>query len=223
VITSRPGHSPLRRTATPALALAAFTALAAARPVLADPLPVTLTLRAGRVGAAVDLAPVLPSDLEARMGNGLRNVLTVFVAAVPLDGSAPSAGFGRMLEVLYDVWEETWAVTVRDPQTPSGRRQVLRSPQELHRLLVHAADADLGPISALPSGHFTVDVRVDINPISDELLARTREYLAGASGAGSGSRSVLGTVAGFLLREPEDDGASLLFRSGPLTTAAVKP
>lgn len=218
---ARPALLRLRWTAAAAIAL---SVLAAAGPAAADPLPVTLTLRAGRVAATVDLAPVLPGDLEARMGNGLRNVLTVFVAAVPLDGSSPSTGYGRMLEVLYDVWEETWAVTVRDPQTPSGRRQVLRSPQELHRLLVHAADADLGPLSALPSGRFTVDVRVDVNPISDELLARTREYLAGAAGTtGGGSRSVLGAVAGFLLREPEDDGSSLHFRSAPMTAGAVQP
>ena len=216
----RPDRSQVRGNAAAAFALAA---LAAAVPAAAAPLPVTLAHRAGRVAATIDLAPVLPGDLEPRMGNGLRNVLTVFVAAVPLDGSAPPAGYGRMLEVLYDVWEETWAVTVRDPQTPNGRRQVLRSREELHRLLVHAADADLGPASALPSGPFTVDVRVDVNPISDELLARTREYLAGASGTGGGSRSVLGTVAGFLLREPEEDGASLHFRSAPLTAGAVRP
>jgi hypothetical protein len=212
---------PRRRAA--ALALAAFAALGAPATASADGLPVKLALRAGRVAASVNLEPVLPVELEGRMGNGLRNVLTVVVAIVPVDGGAPSAGHARLLEILYDVWEETWTVTVRDPQAPSGRRQVLRSPRELHQLLVHAADADLGPVSSLPAGRFTVDVRLDVNPISPELLARTREYLAGSAGPGGGSRSVLGTVAGFLLREPDDGGEPLLFRSQPLTADSVQP
>lgn len=185
------------------------------------PLPVVLATRGGRLTAAVDLGPLLPAGLPDQMGNGLRNVVAVFVGVVPVGADAPTAAFARVVEVLYDVWEETWLVTVRDPQSPAGRRQVLRSAAELRQLLAHVADGDLGPASALPTGRFTVDVRIDVNPISPELLARTRQYLAGASGPGRGSRSVLGTVAGFLLREPGDDGEVLLFRSLALTPGAV--
>jgi hypothetical protein len=205
------------------LALAAAATLAAALPAAAEPLPVTLSSRGGRVAVAVELAPVLPKDLEPRLGNGLRNVVAVFVAVVPHDGGAPPAVYGRVLEVLYDVWEERWIVTTRDPLTASGSRQVLRTATELHQLLGRAADAELGPADALPAGPFTVDVRVDVNPVSPELLARTREYLAGAAGTGGASRSVLGTVAGFLLRAPDDDGETFLFRSRTFTAGEVRP
>jgi hypothetical protein len=207
-----------------ALVLAASATLAVAFPsAAADPVAVALVVRAGRVSAAVDLAPVLPKDLEGTLGNGLRNVVAILVAVVPADGSAPPAAHARVLEVLYDVWEETWAVTIRDPQSPSGRRQVLRTPAELHRMLARAADADLGPAAGLPAGPFTVDVRIDVNPVSPELLARTREYLAGAARPAGSSRSVLGTIAGYLLREPDEEGESLFFRSRTLTAAGVQP
>jgi hypothetical protein len=206
------------------LVVAAAATLSAALPAsAAELLQVTLSARAGRISAAVDLAPVLPKDLEARLGNGLRNVVAVFVAVVPLDGGPPPAAYGRVLEVLYDVWEESWVVTIRDPQTPSGTRQVVRSRADLHQLLARAADADLGPASAFPEGPFTVNVRVDVNPVSPELLARTREYLAGAAGPGGATRSVLGTVAGFLLRAPDDEGESLLFRSHSLSAGGIRP
>jgi hypothetical protein len=211
-----------RPAAAAALALAAGATVAAAFSA-ADSLPVTLTSRGGQVAAAVDLTPVLPKNLEERLGNGLRNVVAIFVAVVPVDGGAPAAAYGRVLEVLYDVWEETWAVTIRDPQSPSGRRQILRTAAELHRLLARAADADLGPAAGLPAGPFTVDVRVDVNPVSPELLARTREYLAGAARPAGSSRSVLGTVAGYLLREPDDQGGSFVYRSRTLTSAGVQP
>ncbi len=204
-----------------AAALVATCAGAAAR--AADPLPVTLASQAGRVVAAVDLSKALPSDLPERLGNGLRNVVAIYVAVVPLGGEEPAAAYPLVFEVLYDVWEETWSVTVRDPKTPGGRRQVLRSVEELRALLAHVPDADLGPVGALPASRFTVDVRIDVNPVSPELLAYTRQYLAGAARARGGSRSVLGTMAGFLLRVPDDEGGSLLFRSRPLSADAVKP
>jgi hypothetical protein len=214
----------LTRRPVAAFVLAAGVALAVPFPsAAAELLPVALAVRAGRVTAAVDLAPVLPKELEEKLGNGLRNVVAILVAVVPVDGGAPPAAHGRVLEVLYDVWEETWAVTIRDPQSPSGRRLVLKTAAELHRLLARCADADLGPPAELPAGPFTIDVRVDVNPVSPELLARTREYLAGAARPAGTSRSVLGTVAGYLLREPDDEDETFIFRSRALTSAAVKP
>lgn len=190
----------------------------------ADPLSVTLARRDGRVAATVDLAPVLPADLEERLGNGLRNVVAFYVGVVPDGAEEPTTGFARVIEVLFDVWEETWSITIRDPQSPGGRHRRLGGAAELRQLLSHGADADLGPAASLPSSRFTLDVRIDVNPVSPELLARTREYLAGAAGRpGGASRSVLGTVAGFLLREPEDDGEILLFRSRALSADAVAP
>ena len=217
-----PSRAAARKLAV-AVAAALAAAFAAASPAAADPLPVTLASHAGRLVAAVDLSPVLPRDLPDRLGNGLRNVVAFYVTVVPLGAEEPSAAYVRVVDVLYDVWEETWSVTVRDPRTPGGRRQVIRKIEALRALLSRVDGADLGPAGALPRSPFTVDVRVDVNPISAELLATTREYLAGAASARGASRSVLGAVAGFLLREPEGEGDSLLFKSRPLSAGAVAP
>lgn len=222
---SRPSARTAPTRAGRAAALAVALAAAAGLPARADgaPVPVRLESHGGRVTAVIDLAPALPADLTSRLGNGLRNVLAVVVGAVPAGAAEPTVGFARVVEVLYDVWDETWTVTIRDAQSPGGRRRVVTTVAELRKLLDRAADADLGPAAALPAGPFTVDVRIDVNPVSPELLARTREYLAGAAGRpGGASRSVLGAVAGFLLREPEDDGEVLFFRSDRLTRDAVK-
>jgi hypothetical protein len=209
---------PPRRLAAALLAAAAVGGPWRAR---ADALPVTLSVQAGHVHAAADLAPRLPPALTDELSNGLRNVLAVFVAVVPAGAEEPTIGTGRVIEVLFDVWEEAWTVTVRDPQKPGGHRSLVRSADELRRLLGHAADVDLGPPEGLPAGRFALEVRIDVNPVSPELLARTREFLAGASGPGRASRSVLGAVAGFLLREPSDEGEVLSFRSAPLRAEAT--
>jgi hypothetical protein len=214
------------RQPRPPLAAALALAAVALLPfrAAAEPLPVVLTSRDGRVAATVDLSRALPAELPERLGNGLRNVVAVFVAVVPEGSEEPSIGFARVIDVLFDVWEERWSVTVRDPQNPGGRRRVLDSAAELGQLLAHAADGDLGPIASLPASGFALHVRIDVNPVSPELLARTREYLAGAAGRpGGASRSVLGAVAGFLLREPEEDEGILLLSSAPLTAGSVRP
>lgn len=217
---TRAVHRPALLGASAALALLVTALPAGAR---AAPLGVTLSSREGRIQAAIDLGPAIPADLTSRLGNGLRNVLAIFVGIVPEGAAEPSVARASVLEILFDVWEESWSVTVRDARSPGGRRRVVATVEELRRLLSSSVDADLGPVAALPQGPFTVEVRIDVNPVSPELLARTREYLAGAAGRpGGASRSVLGTVAGLMLREPDDDGEVLFFRSVPLERASVR-
>lgn len=203
--------------------LAALSLAAAPARAAAAPLPATLSVREGRASAAVDLSGALPADLPERLGNGLRNVVAVYVAVLPPGGAAPAPVSARVFEILFDVWEETWSVTLRDPQHPAGLRRVVGSAAEVLAILARGADADLGPADALPP-LFTLDVRIDVNPVSPELLAHTREYLAGAAGRpGGASRSVLGAVAGFLLREPDDEGGLLHFRTRPLALPPMAP
>jgi hypothetical protein len=123
------------------------------------------------------------------------------------------------VEILFDVWEETYSLTVKDPEHPSGRRMAVPNFASLRAFLSDQRGVDLGPVTALPDA-FQVEVRVEVNPISREQLQRTREYIAAASGSRpSGSRSVLGAVASFLLREPNAGSDVHLYRTPVLTRA----
>jgi hypothetical protein len=201
-----------------AVLLAAVAALAvsagAAQPA---PLPARLALREDRLQASVDLSAAFTADVLHELGNGLTNVVAVYVTVVPEDGSPPTALFGRVVELLYDVWEETYTVTVKDPRTPQGKHVVLRDGEALRRFLSDERDLDLGPASALPrSTPFHLEARVEVNPVSKEQLQRTREYIANPSAGtrtSGGTRSVLGAMASFLLREPDAGSDVHLLRS----------
>ncbi len=214
--------SPLR-TALAALAAAAVAAAAPARAAPA-PLPVQLAVRDGRLVATVDLSAAFPASLQREVGNGLTNVVAVYVAVVPARGGGPALIYGRVVEILFDVWEETYAVVVKDPHVPQGVRLVLRDFAALRQFLSQEHDLDLGPAALLPAGGFVVEARVEVNPVSKEQLQRTREFIAspsgGARGAG-GSRSVLGAMASFLLRAPDPDTDVVLFRSRPFGPGEV--
>jgi hypothetical protein len=210
--------------------LAALAALALAAPGAAPaatgPLTVRLEARQGRLLASVDLGAAFAPAVERELGNGLTNVVAVYVSVLPSDGGGPALVFGRVIEILFDVWEEAYLVTLKDPRAPQGIRLVLRDFRALHTLLADEKELDLGPVSLLPNGSFVLEARVEVNPVSKEQLHRTREFIANpAAGSrpGGGSRSVLGAMASFLLREPDPGADVHLLRSRPLARGDVGP
>ncbi|WP_242396093.1 hypothetical protein [Anaeromyxobacter oryzisoli] len=216
-------------TARVALAVALAVGAIAPRPVRAaapEPLPARLAGRGGELFASVDLSAVFAPSLERQLGNGLTNVVAVWVAIVPEGGGEAVALYGRVVEILFDVWEETYTVVVKDARAPGGARTVLRDFAALRRFLSDERDLDMGLVSELPSGRFVVEARVEVNPVSKEQLQRTREYIAnppatGRPGGSGGSRSFLGAVASFLLREPDPGTGVHRLRSRPFARAEV--
>jgi hypothetical protein len=208
-----------------ALAAALLATAGGARAEAPEPLPARVSNRSGRLEVSIDLSGAFPPALERQLGNGLTNVVAIWVTIVPAGGGGPVALHGRIVELLFDVWDETYAVTVKDPRSPRGGRLVLKDFAALRELLAEERGLDLGPLVVVPVGGFYVDARVELNPVSKEQLQRTREYIAnpaaGARPGGGGSRSVLGAVASFLLREPDRGSDVHLFRSRVFTAGEV--
>ena len=211
-----------RRAALAALLLAAVLA----RPHDAPrSLPGRVEARDGRLVTTIDLAPAYPPELQRQLSNGLTNVITVHVALVPDGGGEPVALYGREVDVLYDVWEETYGVVVKDAAAPRGRAMVFPSFTNLRAFLAEARAIDLGPLSELAGGRWVVQTRVELNPISKELLEKTRDFIAnpGAGARGAPSRSVLGAMASYLLKGADPGADVHVFRSAPFTAREVAP
>lgn len=187
-----------------------------------EPAAIRVAAAQGRATAAEDLSSVFGAGRQREFGNGLTNVVEIYTAVIPAGGGGPVSIHGRIVEILFDVWEETYAVVVKDAEHPAGRRYALQSFDAVRAFLADQRDVDLGPVAALPTT-FVVEIRVEVNPVSKEQLQRTREYIAAASGSSrpSGSRSVLGAVASFLLREPDAGTDVHVFRSDPFTRAGL--
>jgi len=209
----------MRLAAATALVVAASGALAADGTVACE-----LEAREGRLTAHVDLGFAFPDELKRTFGNGLTNVVALHAALLRDGDDEPAALYVRVIEVLYDVWDESWLVVVKDPRTPRGRRQTVRTWEELRRLLADARDLELGPVAAVADGSWLVRARVEVNPVSRELVERTREYIANPPGGPRGappSRSVLGATAGFLL-QAASTGEARLARGRPFTIREVR-
>ena len=206
-----------------ALALGLRPQPVAAASISPEPIEANVETDRGTLRASADLRAAFPDELERQLGNGLTNVVALHVALVPARGGGAAAIFPREVQVLYDVWEEMFHVTVRDPQTPKGRHLAFANWGELRSFLRELSGIPLGPPSALGGGAWAVQVRVELNPVSKELLERTRELISDpAAGSRSGpSRSVLGAMAGYLLRAEPGTNVRVFrseaFRAGEVT------
>jgi hypothetical protein len=179
--------------------------------------------RGGRVVTSLDLGPAFPPDLRRLLSNGLTNVIAFHVALLPEVGDTPVALYGREVDVLYDVWDETYGVTVKDTAAPRGRTRTFASFDELRAFLADARGIDLGPLAELDEGRWVIQTRLEVNPVSKELLERTREFIANpGAGRGTPSRSVLGTMAGYLLKRADPGSDVHQFRSPPFTAREVR-
>ena len=213
---SAPVTRALARRARLALLVAGLLAATRAGAAPPGPLPATLAAPAGRLSVAADLSAAFPDDLESLLGNGLTNVIGVWLSAVPEDASAPVALAAWQVEVLFDVWEEVYRITVSGPGGAPARHLTRGSFAALRRVLAQVPRTDLGPVDRLPDGPFWIEAAVEVNPVSPELLARTRALMARPPASvqpGADSRSVLGSVASLLLRAPDPGGAVQLLRS----------
>lgn len=207
-----------------AVALAALAPRAALAHEAPSALPSAVEARGARLTVTLDLGPAFPPGLQKQLSNGLTNVIAIHVALLPERGQEPAALYGREVDVLYDVWEETYGVTVKDPASPRGRQRSFRRFDELSAFLAEARAIDLGPISELGGASWVVQTRIELNPVSKELLERTREFIANPSAAGrtgGPSRSVLGAMASYLLKGADPGADAHVFRTPPFSAREV--
>jgi hypothetical protein len=212
-----------RALAAGAALLAGALAAAPGRAAPDQTIAVRIAPVKGRAVVSMDLGVLFDPGRERDFGNGLTNVVVIYTSVVPAKGGSPLSAHGRIIEILYDVWEETYAVVVNDPDHPT-RRLVLPNFGALRAFLADQRSMDVGPFETLPE-EFVLEVRVEVNPVSREQLQRTREYIAAAAAGtrASGSRSVLGAVASFLLREPDAGTDVHAYRSPVFTKSELAP
>jgi len=101
--------------------------------------------------ASLDVGNAFGGAADRELGNGLTNVVAIWVAVLPAGGAPPALVYGRIIDILFDVWEETYVVTVKDPRAPQGLRLVLRDARALPAGAPRAP-AWSPPRSAMPRG-----------------------------------------------------------------------
>jgi hypothetical protein len=141
----------------------------------------------------------------------------VLVALSLVDGEgAPAATALWSCELRLDVWDDLVHVRLRDGARL--RRDSFALIDDALRACGAVEDALLTDQYALVGrGPWRLVARVALDPVSPELLERTREFMSNPRGASGGQpRALFGAVARLFRADAEVANETFVFRSGPL-------
>ena len=127
--------------------------------------------------ASGSFTDVFDAELLDQMASGFIQTVSVRVS-VHRQGEDRELGAVRALyRVVYSHWDEVYLVRLRDP---SGERDLrFTSRAEALKALTTLHDLPVALLALVPEGkvHY-LEVVVDVNPISSELLAEVRRWLS---------------------------------------------
>lgn len=152
--------------------------------------------------AELSIRTAFNASFQRRVAGGLESRVEINTQLVDPKGSIVGRG-GRSCKILYSLWDERVYVYVED----QGRRQprvqtfgkvepALKACGDLQDLPVA-----LGAALTFPEG-YRLRVRVVLNPVSEELVERSRQFITNPRGGARGRpNAVLGAVAGLFSRQ----------------------
>lgn len=180
----------------------------------AAPLSAELRVAAQTISAHYDVTSAFTEDFRKRLSGGLTSRVLIETLLLGPDG-APMAARVRSCDLRLDVWDELIYVRIRD--TTKVRRRTFRLIDDALRAcgLVETAVGDVAMVRA--SAGYRVQATVSLNPVSEELLERTREFTSNPRGGADGRpRAFFGAVARLFRSESDIRGTTFVFRSRAL-------
>jgi hypothetical protein len=126
----------------------------------------------------VAFTDVFDARLLADLDSGVATTVVLRAYVYPETKDAlPIAFTTATLRVVYDLWEEVYEVQIDD--TRGRRRYVEASQAEALKRVTQLVQFPVAPLARLPIGErYFVGIVVEVNPISQELLAEVRRWLA---------------------------------------------
>jgi hypothetical protein len=172
-------------------------------------------------GGLLTMTAGVPELVDAPLREKLRSGFTstiVLRAYLYREGQAgPLRVTARTYLLSYDLWDEVYLLRVHDPRGEMSLRTHLEA-EALERLTRLEA-FPLTTLDGLARGvRYFADVLVEVNPISPELLAQVRRWLAhpGGSERLSGGETFFGSfVSVFMNGQVSEAERVLQFRSQP--------
>ncbi len=163
--------------------------------------------------------PEIFSDrVRQRLSSGFTSRVVLSVRVTGLKGKELIAQGMSHYSIRYDIWEERFAVRVEDL---GGRQDFkIRTMDELVKRFGVVRSMYLAKASTLPNNEVVrISVRIVVNPASEELRRKVREYVANPDGRSDLGvpRSFFGSFSRIFVDEKKlQADALLLYQSPPL-------
>lgn len=200
---------------TSGVLLAGLWALAAPAWAQEEPAPIAAKL-------GIDVSQVVTAELNVtssfteqfrkKLSGGLTSRVLIEVVLQDAAGTDLAVRV-RSCQLRLDVWDDVIYVGVRDGSRQ--RRGTFASVEEALAACGAVSDFQLVDLELLGnSPRFRVLVNVALNPVSPELLERTREFMSNPrGGAGGRPRAFFGAVARLFRSDAAAGGETFAFKS----------
>lgn len=186
---------------------------------------VRLALEGKVVTASFDVTGAFTETFRRRLGGGLTSQVVIQMHLVAPDGDR-IASAERTCHLRLDVWDDLLFVRIQDESEAQDHSQARRREYSLVDdalkacgVIVRSVIAD---IDRLPQAtRYRLAITVLLNPVSEELLDRTREFTSNLRGTRTGRpRAFFGAVAKLFSKESAATGEIFLFESQMLARPA---
>jgi hypothetical protein len=140
-----------------------------------------LAWRGGRLELSLAFPEVFTKKHRKRLESGFASQILIYAQLREHKKGTPLAQAILQYKIIYDMWEEKFVVR---SEGPGGHRDFqLSSMNELIRGCGALDKLPLTPIMDLPARmEYRLQVRIVVNPMSEELRKRVREYLSNPDG-----------------------------------------
>ena len=151
----------------------------------------------GNLSVTFGYRDLFTPKIREKLKSGLPTRLVVQLAVEDEKGKQVSF-WARTVHIVYDLWEEQFVVTVKDPGGKRATRlktvrEVMRAAGALWRTPV---------ATGLPAGDYRIKAVVEANPVSEKMVRNIQRWISKPSGgfreAGSGS-SYFGSFVGYFV------------------------
>jgi hypothetical protein len=161
-------------------ALAASAAIGAAAQGSVSTRRVGLLISGDVLQTTFSYRDVFSPSVRKKMTSGLPTRLLLHVAVERKNGGATAAYWARSAEIVYDLWEEDFAVTVADSQSKRHTRVgSLEQAVDAAGVLWRAPVAGTGK---LEPGLYRLRVLAEVNPVSEEMVRNIQRWIARPKG-----------------------------------------
>ena len=158
---------------------------------------------------------VFDEELLDELSSGFVTTIVVRTYVIAAGSNTPVAFAAATYRVVYDLWDEVYIVQVHDPAgeretRQASRAEALKEATALRAFPVAVADA---VVPGEKNEHY-IAVVVEVNPVSQELLAEVHRWLARPQGSQGPGNSFFGSFVSVFVNPPVAEAdRTLRFRS----------
>lgn len=138
--------------------------------------------RGGNLVVTTSFPELFRGDAAAKLASGFPTTVVVRLYVFRSDRELPSSFALATSQVVYDLWGETYSVRIDRPGGSRSLRTASRA--EVVSTVTRIEELPVASLEQVPIGpHHFLAVVVELNPVSEELLAEVRRWLTRPAGA----------------------------------------